>query len=157
MTTFTALRAATTFPVAQSHIAGTLCQAWGTIAVGTNPEDNDIYQMCRVPKGATVVGGYMHLEDLDQHGTETLDLMVGWAANGDEVADPNGFILAKELTGDISVHLDIASSLILFGGVLTGDGPKTFDAATLIQIECNVTCATFASGQMSLYVNYLSP
>lgn len=99
----------------------------------------------------------MLIEDLDQHATETLDLMVGWAANGDEIADPNGLMLAKVLNGDISAHLDIASSLIFFGGVLTGDGPKTFDAETLIQIECNTTCATFVAGQMSVYVNYLSP
>ena len=157
MTTFTATRAATTFPVAQSHIAGTVCQAWGTIAIGTNPVDGDIYQMCWVPNGATVTGGYMVIEDIDTHATETLDLMIGWAANGDEVADPNGLMLAKVLNGDISVHADIAGSRIEFGGVLTGDGPKTFDAATLIQVEANTACATFAAGRMSVFVNYLSP
>jgi len=157
MTTFTATRAAATFPVAQSHIAGTLCRAWGTIAVTDAPADDDIYQMCRVPAGATITGGYLHTEDLDQHGTETLDLMVGWAANGSDAADPNGLMLAATLTGDISVHLDVASTMLFFGGVLTGAGPKTLENETIIQVECNTAAATFNAGQMSLYVDYLSP
>jgi len=156
-TTFIATRAAATFPVAQSHIAGTLCQAWGTIAVGANPTDGDIYQMCRVPAGATITGGYIYTEDLDAHATETLDMMVGWAANGDEVADPNGLLLAKVFVGDIDIHLDVASNYMFLGGVLLSAGPKTVNAETILQVECNVTAATFAAGQMSLYVNYLSP
>lgn len=156
-TTFTATRGAATFPVAQAHTAGSLCQAWGTIAISANPVDGDIYQMCRVPKGATITGGYLHMEDLDTHTTETLDLMIGWAANGTDAADPNGLMLLGTFTGDISVHLDVASTLKFFGGVLTGAGPKTLSAETIIQVECNTTAATFAAGQMSVYVNYLSP
>ena len=155
-TTFTATRGAATFPVAQSHIAGTLCRAWGTIALSTNVVDGDIWQMCWVPKGATITGGYIHMEDIDT-GTEVVDLMVGWAANGTDVADPNGLLLAHVFTGDISVHLDVASSLVFFGGVLTGAGPKTMAAKTLIQVEANTAADTFAAGQMSVYVDYLSP
>ena len=83
--------------------------------------------------------------------------MVGWAANGSDAADPNGLMLAATLTGDISVHLDVASTMLFFGGVLTGAGPKTLENETIIQVECNTAAATFAAGQMSLYVDYLSP
>ena len=155
-TTFTATRGASTFPIAQSHIGGTVCQAWGTIALGTNIVDGDIWQMCWVPKGATITGGFIHIEDIDT-GTEAADLMIGWAANGTDDADPNGLLLAHVFTGDISVHLDIASSKVFFGGVLTGAGPKTLAAKTLIQVEANTAADTFAAGQMTVCVDYISP
>lgn len=155
-TTFTATRGAATFQATQSHIAGTLCQAWGTIALSTNVVNGDIWRMCWVPRGATVTGGYILMEDIDT-GAEAVDLAIGWAANGDEIADPDGLLLDHVFTGDISVHLDVASSKVFFGGVLTGAGPKTFNAKTLIQVEANTAATTFAAGQMTVVVDYLSP
>lgn len=155
-TTFTATRAAATFPVAQAHTAGTLSAAYGTIALSTNLVDGDIWQMCRVPKGAIVIGGWLHAEDLDTGG-EAVDFMCGWAANGDEIADPNGLLLAGTKTGDISVHLDVASTWMPLQGVLLTAGPKTFSAETIIQVEANTAATTFAAGQLTVCVLYLSP
>jgi hypothetical protein len=151
--TLTATRAASTFPVAQGHTAGAVHVAWGTIAVAANVEDGDIFEMCKVPANATIIGGWLHCEDMDT-GAEALDLMVGWAANGTDAADPNGLMLAKVLTGDISVHLDVASTWIPLQGVLTGAGPKTLAAETTIQVEANAAATTFAAGQMTLVVLY---
>src|SRR4051812_36404707 len=91
MTTFTATRAAASFPKAAPVGAGGVCVAWGTIEVAVNPVAADVYQMCRIPAGATVLSGWITSDDLDTNATETLDLDVGWAANGVEVADPDGF------------------------------------------------------------------
>lgn len=151
--TLTATRAASTFPVFKPSGAGVLCAAWGTHAVAANVEDGDIFEMCKVPANATIVGGYLQAEDLDT-GTEAIDLMVGWAANGTDAADPNGLLLAHVFTGDISVHLDVASSIVFFGGVLTSAGPKTLAAETTIQVEANTAAATFAAGQMTVVVWY---
>ena len=154
--TLTATRAAATFPVFKASGAGLLCCAWGTYVVANAVEDGDIFEMCKVPAGATIVGGYLQTEDLDT-GSEAIDVMVGWAANGSDAADPNGLLLDKVLTGDISVHLDIASNIVFFGGVLTGDGPKTLVNETTIQVEVNTAAATFAAGQITVVVYYLSP
>ena len=151
--TLSATRAASTFPVFQDVGPGSLCVAWGTYAVAANVEDGDIFEMCKVPADATIIGGYLQAEDLDT-GTEAIDLMVGWAANGTDAADPNGLLLAHVFTGDISVHLDVASSLVFFGGVITSAGPKTLAAETTIQVEANTAAATFAAGQMTLVVFY---
>jgi hypothetical protein len=155
--TLSAARADANLPVFKSSGAGLVCVAWGTYAVTDDAlEDGDIFEMCRVPAGATVIGGWLHCGDLDT-GIETVDFMVGWAANGDEVADPNGLLLAGVKTGDISVHLDVASTWMPLQGVLLTAGPKTFNAETLIQVEVNAAQATPAAGQLSVYVLYTCP
>jgi hypothetical protein len=151
--TLTATRAASSFPATAYSAAGVLQVAWGTYALAATVEDGDIFEMCKVPKGATIIGGYIQMEDLDT-GTEVLDMMVGWAANGTDAADPNGLLLAHVFSGDISVHLDVASSLVFFGGTLTGAGPKTLGAETMIQVEANTPSNVFAAGQMTVVVYY---
>lgn len=157
-TTFTAARAAADFPVAQSHSAGTKCQAWGTIAVAINPTAADIYKMCKIPNGATVTGGRVIAEDMDINATETLDMDVGWAANGVDAADPNGFGDLGVWVGDaIAEAKPEAGVSIAFQGILASGGPKTFAAETTIEVVCVVTAATFSAGQLTVIVDYLSP
>lgn len=157
--TLTATRAADTFPVFNASGAGISCTAWGTYAVAANVEDGDIFEMCKVPAGATITGGYILCEDMDT-GTEALDLMVGWAANGSDAADPNGLSLAHTYTGDITAgeaHIDKVGTMLFFGGVITAAGPKTLVNETTIQVEANTAAATFAAGQMTVVVWYTSP
>lgn len=157
MATFTATRAAATFPVGGLGEANSVKVAFGTIAIGTNPTAGDIYQMCRVPAGATVIGGYLQAVDLDTNATETLDLDIGWAANGSDAADPDGFGNLGVLTGDASVHLPVAGLYIPFAGVLQSAGPKTFARETTLQVECIATAATGGTGQMTLVAFYIIP
>lgn len=153
--TLSAARASATLPVFKATGAGIVCAAYGTYAVSSAAlEDGDIFEMCRVPAGATVIGGWLQCQDLDT-GIETVDFMVGWAANATEVADPNGLLLAGVKTGDISVHLDVASTWMPLAGVLLTAGPKTFTAETVIQVEVNATQATPAAGQLTLVVLYV--
>lgn len=152
--TLSATRSAAAFPVYRGIGQGNLCVAWATIQVAVAAlEDGDIFEMVRLPAGATVVGGWLQAQDLDT-GIETVDFMVGWAATADEVADPNGLLLAGVKTGDISVHLDVASTWMPLAGVLLTAGPKTFTAEALIQVEVNAAQATPAAGQMTLVVLY---
>jgi hypothetical protein len=158
MATFTAARAASTFPVAKTVGGGVVHAAWGTIEVAANPVAADVYEMCRVPAGAVVIGGQIFSDDLDTNATETLDLDVGWAANGVDVADPDGFgNLGVQGTDTVAGIKPEAGYNYQFGGVLITDGPKTFAAETVIQVTTVATAATFAAGTLSVVVYYLNP
>lgn len=158
MATNTATRAASTFPVFKGPGGGVLCVAWGTIEVSTNPSASDVFQMCRVPKGAVVVGGYIYSDDLDTNATETLDLDVGWASNGTDAADPDGFGNLGVFTTDTVAGIKPESGYQFpFGGKLITDGPQAFAAETIIQVTCVATAATFAAGTLSVVVYYYVP
>ena len=157
--TLTSARASATFPVSAQGPAGDLKVAWGTYAVAATLEDGDIFEMHWVPDGATIITGYYQSGDMDT-GIEALDNMAGWAANSSDAADPNGLIVANTITGDVSVHLDAASTLIFYGGVITTAGPKTFTKGggkTMIQVENNTAPTTFAAAQLTLVSFYTVP
>jgi hypothetical protein len=79
-------RALPGFPVAGMGGGGNLKVAYGTYNIGAAVAQNDVIQMCRTPKGATIIGGWVIGEDIDT-GTETLDFDAGYAANGVDNAD----------------------------------------------------------------------
>lgn len=159
--TLTSTRAGTGFPVASYAGAGVLQVAHGTYAIAANVEDGDIFEMCKVPAGATVVGGFFYGADLDT-GTETLDMDIGWAANGGsgtyDSADPDGLGNLGVLTGDAFAAGNVSpvAGLIypLSGLFATGVLP-TFTKETTLQVEANAAAATFAAGSISLVVFYV--
>jgi hypothetical protein len=166
MATFTADRAASTFG-AQTHGYGsTLAAAWGKITISANPADGDIYEMCYTPSGGdgfVALGGHFSAADLDT-GTETLDIDLGWAANGSSSAATKVMPWGEEMTDSGQ-----AASTAGLGnlGVLSGDAvtnyiagathrpillatPLWFAQPTKIQLEANAASATFASGDASI-------
>lgn len=158
MTTFTATRAASTFPAFQASGSGVLCAAYGTIEVSANPVASDVYEMCRIPAGAVIVGGRIYSDDLDTNATETLDLDVGWLANGVEAADPDGLGNLSVFTTDTVAGVKPESGYnFSFGGKLITDGPQAFSAETVIAVTCVATAATFAAGTLSVVVYYVVP
>jgi hypothetical protein len=158
MATFTATRAASTFPAYQNVGSGAMSVAYGTIEVAANPVANDVYEMCRIPAGAVVVGGRIFSDDLDTNATETLDLDVGWLANGTESADPDGFgNLGVLLTDSVAGAKIEAGYNFALGGKLITDGPQAFSAETVIAVTCVATAATFAAGTLSVVVYYVNP
>lgn len=156
--TLTATRAAAGFPVFKPSGAGLLCCAYGTYEIAANVEDGDIFEMCKIPAGAVVVGGMIYAEDLDTNATETLDMDIGWAANGSDAADPDGFGNLGVWTGDaVADWKVVASNMFPFQGVLITDGPQAFAAETTIQIEANAAAATGGTGTLSVVVYYVVP
>ena len=154
--TLTATRAAATFPVAENNMAGVMHCAYGVYELAANVEDGDIFKMCKVPANATVVGGWIYGDDLDTNATETLDMDIGWAANGSDAADPDGFGNLGVWTGDAVTDLKVvAGTMFPLQGVLLADGPKTFAAETTIQVEANAAAATGGTGTLSVVVYYL--
>ena len=147
------------YPVYGRGQAGNLKTAYGTYAVAANVEDGDIFQLCRIPAGATVIGGRFYADDLDTGATaETLDMDVGWAANGVDAADPDGLLNAGTLTGDAvtGVKPETGTSMP-FGGVLILSGKKTFSEETVIQVEVNTGVSDaggFSAGTIGVMVHY---
>lgn len=152
--TVTATRALAGFPVAAGGPAGQMMVAWGTYPVAAAVAAADLINYCRVPKGATVIGGLIYGDDLDSNASETIDFDIGWAANGDEVADPDGFGNLGVQTGDASVHMPVAGIWIPFQGVLMTAGPKTFNAETVLTLTVIAAAATFAAGRLSMNAYY---
>lgn len=149
-----AARAATGLPVFKPVGSGIVCVAWGTYTHATNLAATTVIEYCRVPKGARIVGGYWSATDLDTNGTEEINIDIGWAANGDEIADPDGFGNLDVLTGDVSVHLPVAGIWVPFIGVLQSAGPKLFNAETVLTAIVNVDAATGGTGQSTMVAYY---
>lgn len=155
-TAFVAARAAPTFPVAKPVAgAGVSCRAWGLYNFTVAAVIADTVAMCKVPAGATVVGGFLRAQDLDS-GTGVIELDVGFAANGVDAADPVAFIDSGALNGTaVTNYLPVAGIYIPFAGVLQSAGPKTFTAETTIMLKVTAAANAGGTGIVQVHVDYL--
>jgi hypothetical protein len=155
MATVSATRAASTVPVPGTSV---LRVAHGTYTHAENLAAATIIEYCRLPKGAVVVGGWYGGSDLDTNSTEEIDIDIGWAANGVDSADPDGFgNLGAGLTGDVSVHLGAAGLWSPIQNTLLTGGPITFGAETVCQAVINTDAATGGTGTTSLVLYFYVP
>jgi hypothetical protein len=151
MATITATRAADDFPVFQAFGSGIVCAAYGSYDMAANPTANDILQICKVPKGAVIIDGFVRMEDLDSNATETLDFDVGTSA------DPDAFGNFGVNTGDAVVgYLPEGGIRLPLHGTLK-DGPVSITAETTIQLTWIAVAATFAAGTVTVVVYYVNP
>ena len=159
MTEFTGTRAAADFPTFRSTAGSGLLQvAYGTYSVTIEPVPADIYNMCKVPAGAVVLGGFLRHPDIDTNASETMDLNVGWAANGVEVADPDGFGNFGIQDGDaVTGYLPEGGVLLPLNGVLATTGPQAFTKETTITVTCVDDPATFTAGIITVVVYFVVP
>ena len=158
MATLTAARAAANFPVGGFAGSGVVNVAYGSYTLAANPTAADIIKFCKLPAGATVIGGWLRGEDIDT-GTEALDIDIGWAANGGTgvgaTADPDGFGNFGVITGDAVTELKPEVSILLpLNGTLKS-GPVSFDAETSIQGVVNVAANAGGTGVLWLTVFYV--
>ena len=159
--TLTATRGAATFPgPATPTVAGTVMVAWGTYAIAAAVEDGDIFEMCWVPAGARILGGMLYGADIDT-GTETLDMDIGWAANGGsgtyDAADPDGLGNLGVLTGDAFAAGNVspvAGLMYPLSGILATGLLPYFTKKTKIQIEANAASNAGHTGDVSLVIYY---
>lgn len=170
--TLTANQAGSHAKVYKQYVAGMTHTAFGFYSVAANVEDGDIFEMCKLPAGALVVGGTFWATDMDTNATETLDVDVGWADNGGSTetltvadgttytngrgnaADPDGFVNSDVLIGDAGSGVTGAAALN-FRPFQMAAGPIYFSRETTVQVEANVAAATFAAGTMYVEVRYL--
>lgn len=158
MATLTAARAASNFPVGGFVGAGVLNVAYGSYTFAANPSAADIVQICKLPAGATVIGGFLRGEDIDT-GTEALDIDIGWAANSGTgvgaTADPDGFGNFGVITGDaVTEWKPEVSILFPLNGTLKS-GPVTFDAETIIQAVVNAPANAGGTGVIWVQIHYV--
>lgn len=162
MATFTSSRAGATFPAVKLPFSGVVHAAYGTIEVTANPVAADVYELCRLPAGARIVGGTYYADDLDTNATETLEMNLGWAANGgsgtfdsldaDGLGDfgvQNGDAFA---TGNVSPTVGCVYPI---SGVLADGDLPYFTKETVIQATCVATAATFTAGAISCVIFYV--
>lgn len=161
--TLTGTRAAASFPAFKPTGSGLLCAAYGTYEIAANVETDDIFELCKVPAGAVILGGHIYSDDLDT-GTEVLEIDFGWAANGGsgtyDTADPDGLgnFGATPWTGDAITGIKPEVGVYLpFGGqLLNGDFP-TFTRETTIIATAVVAANSFTAGALSVVVFYVVP
>lgn len=157
MATVTATRAAASFPAFQALGGGILCAAYGTYDFAAEPAAAEILEICKVPAGAVVLGGFIRLGDMDSNADETVDIDVGYAANGAVNADPDAFGNFGVQTGDAVVgYLPEGGILLPLHGTLAL-GPVTFTKETVITVTFVDDPATFAAGEVTVVVHYVCP
>lgn len=133
--TVTATRAADTFPAFQPF-GSNVAIAWGERDLATTEmEAADVVQMCRVPKGARVIAGWLYVDDLDTATTITIDV-----GDGD---DPDRYVAAST-TGR-------TGGVITFGRTATLQS-YTYPAEDTIDIR--TPAAGNQAGKVLMYVLY---
>lgn len=142
----------TTAPVYAGMGGGSVCVAKHTFTVAA--ADTLLTFKNALPAGATVFQGWMYGADIDT-GTEALDIDIGWAANADEVADPDGFGNLGVISGDTITDLKpVAGIFYPFQGVLFTAGPKTFTAKTDLTLTINAPANAGGTGALTIVALY---
>lgn len=152
MATVTATRAASTFPAYTGLGAGNLCASYGHYDFAAEPAAADVLEICRIPKGAVILGGFIRMHDMDTNATETLDFDVGTSADTDMLGN------FGVNTGDaVAGYLPEGGILLPLHGKLAEDGPITVTAETVIQVTFVDDPATFGQGNVTVVVHYVTP
>ena len=155
MATLTAARAASTFPVGGAGQANLLHVAYGVYNMATAASAADVIEFCKLPAGATVIGGYLQGADIDT-GTETFDIDIGWAANGTDSADTDGFGNFGVLSGDATAErLPVAGIYVPFVNIIQDTGYKTFAAETKVIGTVVAAAQAGGTGVLKVVVHYV--
>jgi len=156
MATLIATKAKTSQPRPAVGDSGNIKTQIETYLLTSNPAAADILAMFWLPANARAIGGMLYADDIDTNATETLEMDVGWAANGVDSANSSGFLNSGALNGDAVVNYNPeGGTKIPLGGVLITAGSKKFTVPTRIQITFVAAAATFASENITLRVDYI--
>lgn len=167
MTVNTATRAGANKPSAASGWAQNHQTAWGTIEVSSNPAPTDTFVMCKLPKGAMIIGGRLMGDKLDSTGSGSGCLTINIGVDK-AVTMPNG---TSVTTASTSNALGASWALGPDAAAVTGYKPETgrnqplgglllSDGPLLCSDECNVVVTVITSanglttGTMTLEVEY---
>jgi hypothetical protein len=126
--------------------AGFVHRMAAKFTITTALAQDDVVKMLRLPAGATVVEGRLKATDIDT-GTEALDIDIGWAANGVDSADPDGY-------GNLGVWTGDSNNDFAFQNDLWSNGPRTFTVATDIQLDVNAAANAGGTGTIWMIIDY---
>ena len=119
---------------------------WATYEIATIATINDTITMFTLPAGTTVHSGWLTGDVIDAHGTPTLELDIGTAANPDLFLDSG--TVDGDAVGDINPEAGIRMTL---AGELK-DGPITVTADTDVIITYTAAAATTGLGTLTLHM-----
>jgi hypothetical protein len=145
-------------------LSGNVKAWWGKYTYGTAPSQNDLFNICKLPKNSLALMGWVMTDDIDT-GTEALDIDIGWTANGGASAtftdnggtiwtnaagsgDDDGLVNGGVFTGDAIT--DLMAAGMNMRPFLFGTGPKYFSEET--QIQGKIVAAANAGGTGTVYV-----
>lgn len=165
MATTTATRGSRSYPAQGFGLTASLVACWGHYNVTANPTAADVFEMCRTPDagaGFLVLGGWFLASDMDTNATETLDMDLGWAANGTAAAETVTTPWGQTFTdsGYSASSAGFVNSGTLQGAAVTNihaggpyrplllPKPLWFAKPTVVQVTVVTASATFAAGNM---------
>lgn len=126
--------------------AGMVQTVAAKFTIGTALAQDDVVKMLRLPAGATVVGGTLKATDIDT-GTEALDIDWGWAANGVDSADEDGW-------GNLGVWTGDTNNDFAMGNDLWTNGPRTFTVPTDVQLDVNAAANMGGTGTIWMTIQF---
>jgi hypothetical protein len=164
MATVTSTRAGSTFPVSGGvGNASSLKVAYGTYRFTTAASGAAAtrVEFCKLPKGAVVIGGEYTIGKIETTTSgDTFDMDIGWADNGTDASDTDGF-------GNFGLHAGFGAVTgykpettfmrLPLGGVLGTAGPKTFAAETTVIGTVVASATNENSATASVVIYYYVP
>lgn len=155
----------TSGPVFGHGMSGNVKAWYGKYTYTSAPSAADLLNLFKLPKNCLTLFGFVATDDIDT-GTETLDIDIGFTANGggaatltitdgttytnanSGVADDDGFVNGGVFTGDAIT--DLAPAGTNWRPFLHATGPKFFSEETLVQAK--IVAAANATGTGTVYV-----
>lgn len=157
MATVRSTTASANAPASGHGFAGNKKTKYGFYSyTSAGPAAADTIVMCRLPKGAVILGGRFRgrLMELTTSGA-TLDIDVG-ITSGD--TDTDAFGNLGVLSGAAKTGIQVGTGYnYAFGGVLLDNGPLTLTQESEIGLTVVASAASFVSSILSLEVDYVLP
>lgn len=169
MTVFTATRAGTRVVSETVGWAAGLKRAWGTIEVATVATIADTYVMCKIPKGALIVGGALKGDKIDSYatGSALMSINIGLdkaitCADGTAVtaaststALASAWSIGPDAAAVAGYKPDVGVRNVPLGGLLLTNGPLLMSDETNAYITVNASILALTTGTLTLEVDYI--
>jgi hypothetical protein len=155
-TAFIATQGAATFSSVKPIGAGVRFAIWGSYNFAVAQVVNDTVAICKIPANTYVIDGFLRGPDIDT-GTGVMELDVGWAENGVDTLNAQGFIDSGALNGTLVANaLPAAGIRIPFQGVLQSAGPKLFTVDTTVLVTVNVAANAGGTGLVQVFLDCIN-
>jgi hypothetical protein len=164
-----AAKAGTTVAAQGSGWAGVTQRAWGLYEHAVSPAAADTVVMCKLPKGALIVGGAVKGDKLDSSGSGSslASINIGLDA---AVTTPDGTSVSTASTSNcllaaLNLGPDAAAVTgykpeagvrnVPLGGLLLTHGPLRTSAECHAYVTWTASALAFATGTMLLEIDYI--
>lgn len=170
MTIFTAARAGASKPSVAAGWSLDVKRAWGTIEYGATaaPAAADTFVMCKLPKGALIVGGYLQGDKLDSNGTGSSLLSINIGIDKAITTATGTAVTAASTSNCLASNWVLGSDAVAIsgyqradgvrntplGGLLLTDGPLLVSDEANAYITINASALAVTTGTLTLMVDY---